>query len=302
MPLHINTPLLRSSALSEQTQKNIWLKMDALQPSGSFKIRGIGLACETHAKQGAKRFISSSGGNAGLAVATAGKRLGIQTIVVVPQTTSSRAIELLQLEKAEVIVCGTSWQEANEYALSLMTAEDAFLHPFDDPLLWTGHATLIDEIVQADFIPDAIVLSVGGGGLLSGVAEGLNRNRLGHIPIIAIETEGMASFHASIQENQPVTLKQVTGVATSLGAKRICDQAFNVSKTNKVKSIVVSDQQAITACQKFLYDQRVVVEPACGASLAAVNHEALTQYQNILVIVCGGSTTSAQQILDFSSR
>lgn len=299
MPLHIHSPLILSSALSTLSKKNIWLKMEALQPSGSFKIRGIGLACETYVKQGAKRFVSSSGGNAGLAVATAGKRLGIPALVVVPKTTSTRAIELLQLEEANVVVYGSSWQEANDHALSLMQDTDAFLHPFDNPLLWKGHSSMIDEVISDGFIPDAVVLSVGGGGLLSGVVEGLNRNNLNHVPIIAVETEGMASFNAAIQHNEPISLPQVTGVATSLGAKKVCNQAFHATQTNNIKSILVSDTEAIDACQQFLYDHRVVVEPACGASLASIyqNKHELNQYKDILVIVCGGSTISAQQLL-----
>lgn len=300
MPLHINTPLIRSSALSKSLNKNVWLKIDALQPSGSFKMRGVALACETYLKQGAKRFISSSGGNAGLAVATSAKILNVPSIIVVPKTTSITAINLLQLEDAEVIVKGDSWQEANEYALSLITDSDAFIHPFDDPLLWTGHATLIDEIVNAEIQPDVIVLSVGGGGLLAGVAEGLTRNKLTHIPIIAIETEGTASLHLAIQHNKPTSLKEIRSIATSLGAKQICDQAFYVTKTHHIHSILVSDQEAIHACKAFLADHRIVVEPACGASLACIynNKDILDPYNNILVIVCGGSTMSAEHILN----
>jgi L-serine/L-threonine ammonia-lyase len=92
--------------------------------------------------QGARRFVSSSGGNAGLAVAYVGRLLGVPVTVVVPETTTDRANELLRQESAEVIVQGSSWQEANDFARSLIGATDAFLHPFDDPLLWAGHATL----------------------------------------------------------------------------------------------------------------------------------------------------------------
>jgi L-serine/L-threonine ammonia-lyase len=86
-----------------------------------------------------------------------------------------------------VIVQGSSWQEANDFARSLIGATDAFLHPFDDPLLWAGHATLIDEVVHSGIAPDAIVLSVGGGGLLSGVVKGLHSNGWNGIPVFAVE-------------------------------------------------------------------------------------------------------------------
>ena len=106
MPLHIDTPLVESRALSASSGRAVWLKLDALQPSGSFKLRGVGFACETHHARGARRFVSSSGGNAGLAVAYAGRQLGVPVTVVVPETTTERARELLRLEGAEVVVVG----------------------------------------------------------------------------------------------------------------------------------------------------------------------------------------------------
>lgn len=298
MPLHIHTPLVESRPLSLLSERAIWLKLDALQAPGSFKIRGVGLACETYLARGARRFVSSSGGNAGLAVAYAGRQLSIPVTVVVPQTTSERAQELLRLENAEVIVYGASWQEANEFALSLVGATDAFIHPFDDPLLWQGHATLIDEVFQSGLKPDAVVLSVGGGGLLSGVAEGLQRNGWGDIPILAVETEGAASFHAATQAGHSVQLAQISSVATSLGAKRVCEQALKWWRERPIRSLVVSDQSALSACERFLADHRVLVEPACGASLALAYEQApaLKPFNTVLVVVCGGATASIDQI------
>ena len=270
-PLHLQTPLLESRPLSLAAQRTVWLKMEALQPPGSFKIRGIGHACQIHAQRGAKRFVSSSGGNAGMAVAYAGRVLSIPVTVVVPQTTTARAQELLRLENAEVIVHGASWQEANELALSMVGPDDAFLHPFDDPLLWTGHASLIDEVAASGQKPDAVVLAVGGGGLLCGVIEGLQRNGWHDVPVIAVETEGAASFHAATLAGKPVQLEQITSIATSLGAKRVCDQAVNDFASHSIHSVLVSDQQALDACERFLFDHRVLVEPACGAALARNN-------------------------------
>ena len=160
--LHIETPLLESRSLSTLSGKAIWLKMESSQPPGSFKIRGIGLACEEYARRGATRFISSSGGNAGIAVAYAGRHLRIPVTVVVPETTSEHAKALIRLENGEVIVHGASWQEANARAQSMIAARTAFIHPFDDPLLWRGHAGMIDEVTRAGIKPDAVVLSVGG--------------------------------------------------------------------------------------------------------------------------------------------
>ncbi|MGG6894145.1 pyridoxal-phosphate dependent enzyme [Rhizobium sp. BR 315] len=298
MPLHLETPLLESRPLSQASGRSIWLKMDALQPPGSFKIRGIGAACEHHARNGKRRFVSSSGGNAGIAVAYAGRRLSIPVSVFVPETTSDRAKSLIRQEGAEVFVHGASWQEANERALQAVDAETAFIHPFDDPLLWTGHATMIDEVVRAGVPFDAVVLSVGGGGLLAGVSEGLDRNGLQNVPIIAAETEGAASLGAAVKAGKPVELPAITSIATSLGARKVAERAFQITQNRPVDCVVVDDRAAVDACMRFLDDHRVLVEPACGAALAVAYAHAdrLTRFERVLMIACGGATATLTQL------
>ncbi|WP_194788394.1 pyridoxal-phosphate dependent enzyme [Pseudomonas sp. UFMG81] len=297
MPLHIHTPLIESRPLSLSAGRPVWLKLEALQPCGSFKLRGVGHACEVHHAQGARHFVSSSGGNAGLAVAYAGRKLGVPVTVVVPETTTERAKELLRLEDATVVVHGSSWQEANERAQSLLGPGDAFIHPFDDPLLWAGHASMIDEVAAAGLKPDAVVLSVGGGGLLCGVVEGLQRNGWHDVPVLAVETDGAASLHAAMAAGHTVELPRIASVATSLGAKRVAEQALECTRQHPVHSHLVSDRDALEACERLLLDHRVLVEPACGAALALLQRpEVLAPYANVLVIVCGGATATVEQI------
>lgn len=300
MPLHIKTPLIESRPLSAVAKCKIQLKFDALQPSGSFKLRGVGHACEVHYHRGARRFVSSSGGNAGLAVAYAGRILGVAVTVVVPKTTTERAKDLLLLEGAEVVVHGSSWQEANQLAHTLISPGDAFIHPFDDPLLWTGHASLIDEVAEAVQKPEAVVLSVGGGGLLCGVIEGLQRNGWNDVEVIAVETEGAASFRAATLAGAPVEIDAISSIATSLGAKRVCEQSVEYFKSHRIESVVVSDADALDACERFLVDHRVLVEPACGAALSlGYGHPVLTQYKEVLMVVCGGATSTLEQIREW---
>ncbi|MFD2642735.1 pyridoxal-phosphate dependent enzyme [Pseudomonas japonica] len=301
MSLHLNTPLLASRPLSLASGQEVWLKLEALQPAGSFKLRGIGLACEHHARQGKRRFISSSGGNAGIAVAYAGRCLGLPVTVVVPESTTERARQLIRQEQAEVIVHGKVWQEANELALSLLGEDDAFIHPFDDPLLWEGHASLVDEVAAAGFTPDAVVLAVGGGGLLSGVCEGLRRNGWEDVPVFAVETAGAASLAAAMAKGERVVLDSIDSVATSLGAKQVSEQAFMLSQRGKVFSHVVSDAEALDACERFLSDHRLLVEPACGAALALAYAPSaeLRRYERVLVVVCGGVTATIEQIREW---
>jgi L-serine/L-threonine ammonia-lyase len=298
MTLHIQTPLLESGAMAVRTGQSVWLKMEALQPSGSFKLRGIGHACEQYALRGARRFISSSGGNAGIAAAHAGRRLGLPVTVVVPEAASTRARELIAREGAEIVVHGASFLEANALAQSMLGEHDAFIHPFDDPLLWDGHASMMDEVAQADCKPDVVVLSVGGGGLLCGVVEGLHRNGWGEVPVVAVETVGADSYARSLQAGERIELPGITSIATSLGARKVSEQAFELARRHPIEPVVVSDRDAVEACLRFMDDHRVVVEPACGAALAVAYRagELLPRFGRVLVIVCGGVTATVEQL------
>jgi L-serine/L-threonine ammonia-lyase len=304
MPLHIETPLVQSQPLSVLSGKSVWLKFEALQPSGSFKLRGIGAVCEDYARQGKTRLISSSGGNAGIAVAYSGRRLSIPVTVVVPETTTARAKALIEQEGASVVVHGASWMEANALAQSMLDSSSAFVHPFDNATMWAGHASMIDEVARENIAFDSVILSVGGGGLLSGVVEGLRRNGLGHVPVVAMETEGADSLARSVARGERIELDAITSVATSLGAKMVCENAFEVTRSHDVRCNVVTDREALEACETFLYDHRVLVEPACGATLAAVysrNESIIDAFTAPLVIVCGGATATLSQIQEWRS-
>ncbi len=302
MQLHIETPTIASRPLTACAGRTIDLKLEALQPPGSFKLRGIGAACVEYRRRGARRFLSSSGGNAGIAVAYAGRALGIPVTVVVPESATPHARDLIVQEGASLIVHGASWQEAHAHLSSMADATDALLHPFDDPLVWAGHATMIDEIARSGTKPDAIVLSVGGGGLLCGVVEGLRRNGWPDVPVVAVETEGAASLAGSIAAGQRVTLPAITSIATSLGAKQVCEQAFEVARTHPLTSVVVDDGSAVDACLRFADDHRLVVEPACGAALALAYRAApeLAAFERVLIIVCGGATATIDQLIAWS--
>ncbi len=288
--LHIPTPLLEHRTLSARLDKQVWLKMENVQPSGSFKLRGIGLMCQRAAAQGAKHFVCPSGGNAGFAAAVAGVALGLQTTIVVPVTTHESVRAAIRAIGAVVIVEGNVWDEANQVALRLCEQPGAvYIPPFDHADIWDGNATMIDEVAgKLDF--DAVICSVGGGGLLSGIALGLQRNGLGHIPIIASETEGAASLHASVQAGELVTLPAITSIASTLGARRVAQQAFDLTRQRTIHTVTVSDAQAVQACLAFADDMRTLVEPACGAALAVAyqNLGVLAGFKKPLIVVCGG--------------
>jgi L-serine/L-threonine ammonia-lyase len=301
MTLHIATPLLRSPSLSRAAGRDVWLKIESVQPSGSFKMRGVGHACEARAKSGATRFMASSGGNAGLAVAHCGRLLGLAVTVVVPTSTGERAKALIAEQGAEVIVHGASWAEADAHLRGLLTPSDAYIHPFDDPLLWTGHASLVDEIAAAGVRPDAVVLSVGGGGLMCGVIEGLRRNGWDDVPVLAVETRGADSLAQSLAAGERITLPAITSIATSLGARQVSRQAFDDARRHAVRSVVVGDAQAVAGCLAIARDSRLIVEPACGASVVPVmgNDAALGDARTVVVVVCGGVSATYEQLLEW---
>lgn len=294
MEIAIRTPLVHSLPLSQLSGSNVWLKMESAQPTGSFKLRSAGHICQYYAAQGAKAFVSSSGGNAGIAVAHSGRRLGLPVTVVVPETTSGRARQLIEQEGAKLIVHGNVWSEANAYALSLTSQEHIYIHPFDNPLLWDGISTLVDEVISEGLRPDAVILSVGGGSLLSGIVQGLERHQLSHIPIYAVETEGTASLNAALEAGERVTLDRVSGIATTLAASQVCENAFNVARRADVRGKVVTDEEAVNACRRFLDDHRVLTEPACGVSLSMLYDGKIgfKPDDNVLVIVCGGASVT----------
>jgi L-serine/L-threonine ammonia-lyase len=297
--LHIVTPLIESLVLGRVGKRRVWLKLEAAQPCGSFKVRGIGHLCQVQRARGCQRFVSSSGGNAGLAVAYAGRKLGVKVTVVVPETTSQRARRAIAAEAATVIVYGQSWQEAHEHALSLLTPDAFYVHPFDHPLLWEGHASIVAELAASGVKPDAIVLSVGGGGLLAGVAQGLQEQRWHHVALITAETVGADSYARSLAAGSVIELERISSVATSLGAKRVATRAFEVSRELPTHAQVVSDLSALRASLQFADDHRLVVEPACGAALALLYEDApaLDAFREIVVIVCGGAGVSYRDLV-----
>lgn len=296
-PQAIETPLLQSHPLSLLSHRSIFLKCESLQPSGSFKDRGLGALCDYYADLGAKGFVCSSGGNAGMAVAYASKRFNLPATIVIPTTTPMMMIEKLRSEDVEVVIAGNDWNAADKIARSLVEAKHyAYIPPFDHPIIWKGHSSLVHELFASGIKPDAIIVAVGGGGLLCGVMEGLYAVGWQDVAVITAETEGAASLAESVKAKQRITLPAINTIAVTLGAKQICQQAFDWTQKHAIFPQTVTDKAAVNACLRFADDHRLLVEPACGAALAIVydQHPILEQYKTVVVIVCGGSGVSLE--------
>lgn len=301
--LHYNTPCLLSESISKFTGFETYMKLDNLQPGGSFKIRGIGYFCQKAKENGAKKFACSSGGNAGIAAAYAARKLNMPILIVLPKSAPSFVADILKSEGAKVEIFGNNFDEANLKSTQIAKEEGlTHIHAFDHPDVWEGHSTLITEAAeQLDKKPDVIIVCVGGGGLLIGIVEGMTKIGWEDVPVIAMETKGADCYNKAIEKGSLVTLPGITSIAKCLGALTAAETALEVYKKYKIISVVVEDKEAINACLQFLADERMMVEPSCGATLAAIYSGVIKKLQkegklgcikSALAIVCGGKLVS----------
>ncbi|XP_031984183.1 serine dehydratase-like [Corvus moneduloides] len=313
-PFHVVSPVLESLPLSKAVGTKVFMKLENVQPSGSFKIRGIGHLCQDAARKGCRHFVCSSGGNAGLAAAYAARKLGLPITVVVPSSSGPTPVCKLEELGATVEVYGKVWDDANRRAQELVKTEGwVSIHPFDHPLVWEGHASLVRELKDSlEAKPGAIVMAVGGGGLLAGVVAGLHQVGWQDVPIIAAETQGAHSFHEALKAGHLVTLPDITSVAKCLGAKTVSARALECAQECQVISQVVQDTEAVRAVEQFLDDERMLVQPACGAALAVLYSGRLQRLQSegrlrtplasVVVVVCGGSNIHSAQLRALKSQ
>ncbi|KAI1733643.1 tryptophan synthase beta subunit-like PLP-dependent enzyme [Xylaria scruposa] len=348
--LWIETPCIPSRELSRATGCNIFLKLENLQPSGAFKSRGIGHLMSQSllsSSTGRAHFYCSSGGNAGLACAEAARTLGQPCDIFVTLPTPPHVVARLAALGATAHRVGNTWPEADARCREALASDSngVYIAPFNHPLIWDGHATLVDELAALEgtgFFPgdggvDAIVCNVGGGGLLNGVMEGVERNYAAAAAasdrrptVLALETEGAASLAASVRAGSHVTLPAITSIATTLGAPRVSERTYRWAETcgatlftpkstpggiqsKRLISAVVSDADAVEACARFLDDARLLVEVSCGATIAsAYRAETLLRpalapdaddeswaRMNIVLVVCGGSNISMDMLAKY---
>ncbi|THH33988.1 hypothetical protein EUX98_g317 [Antrodiella citrinella] len=297
----LETPLIWSPHLSERLNSNVYLKLENLQPSQSYKYRGIShfvrLAVQTRGPS--VHLFVASGGNAGLAVATAAKALGALCTVYLPVGASERVKQFFRTEEADVHVQGNGYAEALSAArvASESHSNGVLVPAYEHPTLWEGHASMITEAARQlphETKPDAIFCSVGGGGLAGGVMTGCKRVDWDDVPLITMETSGSNCFYQSLSLNKgpfpgsPLSpadntevvhdaendvnvarLSKITSIATSLGASIPAPAVVKMALTRKggVKSVHADDGLAMQSCLRFAEDHKMIVELACSATL-----------------------------------
>lgn len=308
---YITSPLVPSLYLSEIIGAKVLLKLETVQPSGSFKSRGLGTlvhhTVSTAPPGSVFHFFSPSGGNAGCATAYAARLYGQKCTVCVPSVTKKVMVDRIRKTGATVVVYGSTIAEADKYLREVLmpaSKEPAvYCHPYDNPIVWQGNSTLATELIDQlkGIPPEAVLCSVGGGGLYNGLVQGFSTANWNDIPIIAVETKGCEALNLSLQNGgKQVFIDKPNTIASSLSTatvtKETIDYALRVQPTY---STVVSDAEAAESCIRFAEDHKLLVEAACGAALAPLYSRKINSIlpnldkdSVVVVIVCGGTAVN----------
>ncbi|KAL5490145.1 CHA1 [Sanghuangporus weigelae] len=297
----LETPLILSNHLSSLLDCNVYLKLENLQPSQSFKYRGISLfATHCKATRGDNvHLIIASGGNAGLAAACAANSLGLKCTVYLPKGNNQSMVDRLQKEKAEVVVAGKYYSEAAQEAQKAVERDEnaCYVHGYDGPILSKGHSSMITEIShQLHEKPDAIFCSVGGGGLLKSIIDGCKYVDWDDVPIVAVETHGAAAFYHSMSLNESwgancslpagssqtyndehnisIANVRITSKASSLAATSPSTSVVHAGlrRLGSVTCVTIPDEMAMHTTCMFAEDHKFLAELACSATLSLAYH------------------------------
>ena len=269
----------------------VWLKLEQLQTSGSFKARGMlnRLLSNPIPPSG---VIVASGGNAGIATAAAARELGVRCEVFVPEVSSPAKRARLAALGAEVVVTGAAYSEALQACLARQQQTGALLtHAYDQPEVVVGAGTLALEIEQQAGLPDAVLVSVGGGGLIAGIATWFEQRSR----VVALEPELAPTLFRAREAGQPVDVSVGGIAADSLGAKRIGDLGWAATQAHVRDALLLSDD-AIRAAQLWLWRElRLAVEPAAALPLAALRSGAYVPRpdEKVCLIICGANLDPA---------
>jgi threonine dehydratase len=270
------------------------LKLELLQHAGSFKARGA-FANLTGQAVPAAGVAAASGGNHGAAVAFAAQKLGHAAHIFVPTISSPAKIERIRSYGADLVIDGSRYAEALERCQSFIAQTGALsVHAYDAPLTLLGQGTVGLEFEEQAPNLDTLLVAVGGGGLIGGIAAWYQ----GRVKVIGVEPETAPTLHAALAAGSPVDVPVSGLAADSLGASRIGSIAFGIARKHVSKSVLVPDD-AIRKAQLLLWDRlKIAAEPGGAAVLAALvtGAYAPARGERLGLLICGGNTTA----VDFS--
>lgn len=294
------TPCLRARFFREPPggeHLSLTLKLECLQVSGSFKARGASNKAATlNDKQLARGLITASGGNHGLGVAYAGWRHNAPVQVVLPVGTSEAKIDALRKWGATVQLEGSVWDEANAQALRLAERDGlTYMHSFADPAGIAGQGTVALEVLKQCKDVDTVLVAIGGGGLISGIATAI-KSLKPSAKVIGIEPVGAPTLTRSVAAGELITLEQIDTVAASLSPLRSDEKNLAIIRAHVDDIVLVSDDEMREAARSIWFEMGLSVELSAAAALAALQTR---RYQperdeNVCVIVCGAGEDGAR--------
>jgi threonine dehydratase len=307
------TPLLEVPALSERAGVRVLLKLECLQVTGSFKVRGAAARLSAlSAPEQRRGVVACSSGNHGRAVAWVARRLGVPATVCVPEWVDPVKLAGIRDQGAEAVLAGGTFDEAETYALALARETGrTYVSAYDDPWVIAGQGTLALEVLDAlDAPPSAFLVPLSGGGLVGGIAGAL-RHRLGEQapPVIAVSAERAAVMLRSIQAGHPVALPEQETLASALAGGIGPDNrhSFELVRTLVHHHMVVTEDEIAAAMTYAFNEIRIVVEGGGAVALAALlgggwREGAAPLGRGPLVVVLSGGNVSLETLARVATR
>jgi threonine dehydratase len=285
------TPFVKSPILSKESGKNIFLKTENLQITGSFKIRGafnrISNLSESERNKG---VVASSAGNHAQGVAFSGQHFNIPTTIVMPENTPLTKVNGVKSYGAEVILHGTLYDDAYSYGKKLAEEnEKVFIHPYEDSDVIAGQGTIGIELLQSGIDFDAVVVPIGGGGLISGVATAI-KSLKPEIDLIGVVSAGATAQKQSFEKGETVS-SPVKTIADGIAVKNGSEITLQYLKEYVDEVVAVDDEEIASAILYLLENHKIIVEGAGAVGVASVMHKKFDfdKYKNIAVITSGGN-------------
>ncbi|MDR5673336.1 Threonine dehydratase [Halalkaliarchaeum sp. AArc-CO] len=286
------TPLERSHSFSEETGADVALKLENFQRTGAFKIRGALNRIETlDADRKQAGVITASAGNHAQGVALAATRAGVDSTIVMPKFAPISKVKATRRYGGTVILHGEDYDAAQAHARELAATEDrTYVHAFDDEQVMAGQGTIGLEIVEDCPEVDTVVVPIGGGGLIAGIATAVTE-QLDDVRVIGVQAAGASSAKESLERGEIYERDQVDTIADGIATRRIGDKPFAVMQERVDEVVTVTDREIALALTLLLERTKALVEGAGAVSLAAVLSEAFDYEdgETIVPALCGGN-------------
>ncbi len=288
----VETPLAYAPYLSEISDVNVYLKKENLQITGAFKIRGAYNKMASLTSEQAKcGVVAASAGNHAQGVALSAQLLDIKAVIIMPESTPLTKVNGVKHYGAEVILAGSNYDEAYAYAREYGEKNKlTFVHPFEDEAVIAGQGTIGLEILNKCQELDAVIVPIGGGGLIAGIATALKETNP-NIKVIGVSASGAPAFRESYELKKPIDSKSVRTIADGIAVRDTSPITLEYALKNVDDVLSVDDEEIASAILYLLEKQKLVVEGAGAVGVAALLHHKLDSLKgkNVAVVLSGGN-------------